>query len=116
MSGLLGAIAMSPIEITRSLSKTGRYVVPWFVVFQMPLVAAATKNVPVPGMPSMSVTRPAMFAGPIDRHSICSMKASSATACCATAGAGRVAAARTDAARMTGSETRFSMVRGSWLW
>ena len=108
MSGLLGAIARSPIEMTRSLSNTGRKVVPWFVVFQTPLVAPATKKVPVPGTPSMSVTRPDMFAGPIDRHSISDMKSSSATACWPAAEAGRTIVAKT-----TGRNTRFSMVRGS---
>ena len=122
MSGLLGAIARSPIDTTRSLSNTGRYVVPWFVVFQMPLVAPTTKKVPVPGTPSMSVTRPAMFAGPMDRHSISAMKSSSsrATACWPAARTGRRATARKNSAK-TASErvirakvrgtARFSMVR-----
>src|SRR3990172_2004060 len=65
----LGAMARSPIEITRSLSKTGRNVVPALVVFQIPPVAAATKNVlDGLGMPSMSVMRPPMVAGPMERQ------------------------------------------------
>ncbi len=42
MSGSLGAIAMSPIAATRSSVNSGRKVIPWLVVFQMPAVAAAT--------------------------------------------------------------------------
>lgn len=39
------------------------------VVCQMPPAAAATKNVLEElGIPSMSVTRPPMLAGPIERH------------------------------------------------
>ena len=79
-----------------------------FVVFQIPLVAPAMKNVPVPGIPSMSVTRPAMFAGPMERHSISAMKSSSATASWAVAEAGRMIVAKT-----TGRKARFSMIRGS---
>ncbi len=77
VSGSLGAIARSPIETTRSLSKTGRNVVPLLVVFQIPLVAPATKKVFVPGIPSTSVTRPDMFAGPIERQRSPAMKAES---------------------------------------
>src|ERR1700738_1215699 len=67
--GLEGAIAMSPIEITRSLSNTGKNIVPALTVFQIPPVAVATQNAfGFPGTASMSVTRPAIFAGPIDRH------------------------------------------------
>jgi hypothetical protein len=40
--GLDGAIAMSPIEITRSLSNTGKNIVPALMVFQIPPVAVAT--------------------------------------------------------------------------
>src|SRR5262245_27331591 len=65
----LGAMARSPIEMTRSLSKTGRKVMPPFVVFQIPPAAAATKNVRDGlGIPSMSVMRPPMIAGPIERQ------------------------------------------------
>ena len=42
MSGLDGAIARSPIEITRSSVQSCRNVVPLFVVFQMPDAAPAT--------------------------------------------------------------------------
>ena len=83
-----------------------------FVVFQIPLDAPAMKKVPVPGMPSMSVTRPAMFAGPIERHSISAMKSSSATASWAAAEAGRAVVAKRVAKR-TGRNARFSMIRGS---
>ncbi len=65
----LGAIATSPMEMTRSLSNTGRKVVPPLVVFHMPPAAAATKKVlDGLGIPSTSVTRPPMFAGPMDRQ------------------------------------------------
>src|SRR5439155_12926066 len=64
-----GAIANSPIETQRSLSNTGRNVVPALVVFQMPPAAAATKKVRDGlGMPATLDTRPAMFAGPILRQ------------------------------------------------
>ncbi len=65
----LGAMARSPMEMTRSSSNTGRNDVPAFVVFQMPPAAAATKNVfDGLGMPSTSVIRPPMFAGPMGRQ------------------------------------------------
>src|SRR2546426_994822 len=64
-----GAIASSPIDTQRSLSKTGRNVVPALVVFQIPPAAAATKNVRDGlGMPATLDTRPAMFAGPMLRQ------------------------------------------------
>src|SRR6266487_1450561 len=64
-----GAIASSPMETQRSLSKTGRNVVPALVVFQIPPAAAATKNVlDGLGMPVTLETRPPMFAGPMLRQ------------------------------------------------
>src|SRR5438874_6774776 len=64
-----GAIASSPIDTHFSLSKTGRNVVPAFVVFQIPPAAAATKNVfDGLGMPVTLDTRPPMFAGPMLRQ------------------------------------------------
>src|ERR671919_1029565 len=64
-----GAMARSPMEITRSWSNTGRKVVPALVVFQIPPAAAAKKNVRDGlGMPSTSVIRPAMLAGPMGRQ------------------------------------------------
>src|SRR5712664_1281504 len=64
-----GAIASSPIDTQRSLSKTGRNVVPALVVFQIPPAAAATKKVRDGlGMPATLDTRPAMFAGPMLRQ------------------------------------------------
>src|SRR3989454_11874025 len=64
-----GAIASSPIDTHFSLSKTGRNVVPAFVVFQIPPAAAATKNVfDGLGMPVTLETRPIMFAGPMLRQ------------------------------------------------
>src|SRR3989442_12924054 len=64
-----GAIASSPIDTQRSLSKTGRNVVPALVVFQIPPAAAATKKVRDGlGMPVTLDTRPAMFAGPMLRQ------------------------------------------------
>src|SRR6267142_7050429 len=60
-----GAIANSPIETHRSLSNTGRNVVPALVVFQIPPAAAATKKVRDGlAIPTTLETRPAMFAGP----------------------------------------------------
>src|SRR5882762_5697753 len=53
----------------RSLSNTGRNVVPLLVVFQMPPAAAATKKVLEGlGMPTTLETRPIMFAGPMLRQ------------------------------------------------
>src|SRR5712691_12243332 len=64
-----GAIANSPIETHRSLSNTGRNVVPALVVFQIPPAAAATKNVfDGLAMPATLDTRPPMFAGPMLRQ------------------------------------------------
>ena len=64
-----GAMAMSPIATQRWFSKIGRNVVPAFVVFQMPPPAVATKNVfDGDGMPSTSVMRPPMLAGPTARQ------------------------------------------------
>jgi len=64
-----GAIANSPIETQRSLSNTGRNVVPLFVVFQIPPAAAATKKVLEGlGMPTTLETRPIMLAGPTLRQ------------------------------------------------
>src|SRR3989442_1885501 len=65
----LGAMASSPIEMQRWLSKTGRNVVPALVVFQIPPAAAATKNVfEGLGIPTTLETRPPMLAGPTLRH------------------------------------------------
>src|SRR3977135_1514571 len=64
-----GAIASSPIDTHRSLSNTGRNVVPAFVVFQIPPAAAATKNVRDGlAIPTTLDTRPAMVAGPMLRQ------------------------------------------------
>src|SRR5919106_1545749 len=103
-----GAMARSPIEITRSLSNTGRNVVPALVVFQIPPVAAATKNVRDGlGMPSTSVIRPAMFAGPMGRQrNAASSVESSGVASWAARAAGAVATAR---AATTGQ--RWSVIR-----
>src|SRR5688572_28609877 len=91
----LGAIARSPIEITRSLSNTGRNVVPAFVVFQIPPAAAATKNVRDGlGIPSTSVTRPIMFAGPTClQRSDASTTEPTATPCAVTSVALTISAA-----------------------
>ena len=65
----LGAMARTPIDTTRSWSKTERNETPPLVVFQIPPPAAATKNVrDGEGMPTTSLTRPDVFAGPILRH------------------------------------------------
>src|SRR5712691_9846916 len=65
----LGAIASSPIETQRWLSKTGRKVMPALVVFQIPPAAPAMKNVfDGLGMPTTLDVRPPMLAGPMLRH------------------------------------------------
>src|ERR1019366_2599872 len=64
-----GAIASMPMEITRLSSKTGRHVMPLFMVFQMPPPAVATKSVfDGPGIPTISDERPSKLAGPSWRH------------------------------------------------
>src|SRR6266480_242501 len=85
-----GAIATSPIETQRSLSKTGRKVVPALVVFQMPPAAAATKKVlDGLGMPTTLETRPIMLAGPTLRQRKPARSVeSSVTWLCATSVAG----------------------------
>src|SRR6267143_4792198 len=65
----LGAIATSPIEMQRWLSKTGRKVTPALVVFQTPPAAPALKNVfDGLGMPATLDVRPPMLAGPMLRQ------------------------------------------------
>ena len=67
--GSLGAIAIAPIEATFCLSKIGLKVSPPFVVLMIPPLAPATKYVEgLPGMPTTTEMRPALFAGPTDRH------------------------------------------------
>src|ERR1019366_7618695 len=64
-----GAIASMPMEITRLSSKTGRHVMPLFIVFQIPPPAVATNSVfDGPGIPTMSDERPSKLAGPSSRH------------------------------------------------
>src|SRR6266404_4510027 len=68
--GSEGAIAMSPIVDTPSLSKIGSHVVPSSVVFQTPPEAVPTYTM----MGLLSTTtkssmRPPIVAGPISRHS-----------------------------------------------
>src|SRR5688572_10954149 len=90
----LGAIARSPIDTTRSVWKRGRNVMPLFIVFQMPPAADATKNVRDGlGIPSTSVTRPIMFAGPIERQSAPASTASTRELPVTVAGAADVAGA-----------------------
>src|SRR5260370_12030587 len=65
----LGAMANSPMEMQRWLSKTGRNEVPALVVFQTPPAAPAIKNVfEGLGIPTTLETRPPMLAGPILRQ------------------------------------------------
>src|SRR6266849_1082747 len=65
----LGAMANSPMEMQRWLSKTGRKEVPALVVFQTPPAAPAMKNVfEGLGIPTTLETRQPMLAGPILRQ------------------------------------------------
>src|SRR6267378_4171298 len=65
----LGAMASSPMETHRWLSKTGRNDVPALVVFQIPPAAPAMKNVLEGlGIPTTLETRPPMLAGPMLRQ------------------------------------------------
>src|SRR6266567_2489211 len=88
-----GAIASSPIDTQRSLSKTGRNVVPLLVVFQIPPAAAATKNVLEGlGMPATLETRPIMLAGPrLRQRKPASSVESRVTWLCAATGAATTA-------------------------
>ena len=69
MSGLAGEIARAPTEWVPLLSKTGRKVVPLFVVFQRPPVAKPTRKVwGSSGWTARSSTRPPCPKGPMERH------------------------------------------------
>src|SRR6266849_11068415 len=65
-----GAIAMSPIVDTASLSNTGVHVVPLLVVFHTPPDAAPTKTIfGLLSTTAKSSIRPPIVAGPISRNS-----------------------------------------------
>src|SRR5260370_4539070 len=65
-----GAIAMSPIVDTLSLSNTGSHVVPLFVVFQTPPAAVPTYTMfGLLSTTAKSSMRPPIVAGPISRNS-----------------------------------------------
>src|SRR5712692_3020111 len=65
-----GAIAMSPIVDTLSLSKIGSQVVPLFVVFQTPPEAVPTYTMfGLLSTTAKSSMRPPIVAGPISRNS-----------------------------------------------
>src|SRR5882757_9224887 len=65
-----GAIAMSPIVDTASLSKTGVHVVPLLVVFQTPPAATPTNTMfGLLSTTAKSSIRPPITAGPISRCS-----------------------------------------------
>src|SRR5713226_9024375 len=65
-----GAIAMSPIVETLSLSKIGSHVVPLFVVFQTPPDAVPTYTTfGLLSTTAKSSMRPPIVAGPISRNS-----------------------------------------------
>src|ERR1041384_7686170 len=69
MLGSEGAMQMSPIDVDPCSSKIGSKVVPAFVVFHTPPVAAPTYNVDgLPSTTAKSSIRPPMIAGPIERH------------------------------------------------
>src|SRR6266849_9989739 len=70
MDGSEGAIAMSPIVDTPSLSNTGSHVVPLLVVFHTPPDAAPTNTIfGLLSTTAKSSIRPPMVAGPISRNS-----------------------------------------------
>src|SRR6202030_582855 len=65
-----GAIAMSPIVATASLSNTGVHVVPLLVVFHTPPAATPTKTMlGLLSTTAKSSMRPPITAGPISRNS-----------------------------------------------
>src|SRR5271167_2976424 len=69
-AGSDGAIAMSPIVETPSLSNTGSHVVPLFVVFQTPPDATPTNTMfGLFSTTAKSSIRPPIVAGPISRNS-----------------------------------------------
>src|SRR5438105_14880160 len=68
ISESLGAIATAPIDCTGCLSKTESKVTPLSPVLNKPPVARPTKNTAgLRGSIAMSVTRPPIAAGPIER-------------------------------------------------
>src|SRR6266404_106559 len=68
--GSEGAIAMSPMVETASLSKTGSHVVPLFVVFHTPPDATPANTMfGLLSTTAKSSMRPPMIAGPISRNS-----------------------------------------------
>src|SRR5579859_1178463 len=68
--GSEGAIAMSPIVETASLSNTGCHVVPLFVVFHTPPEATPTNTMfGLLSTTAKSSMRPPITAGPISRNS-----------------------------------------------
>src|SRR5215467_11482737 len=70
IEGSDGAMAMSPIVDTPSLSKTGSQVVPLLVVFQTPPEATPTNTMlGLDSTTAKSSMRPPMVAGPISRNS-----------------------------------------------
>src|SRR5229473_4745512 len=70
MDGSEGAIAMSPIVDTPSLSNTGSHVVPLLVVFHTPPDAAPTKTIfGLLSTTAKSSMRPPITAGPTSRSS-----------------------------------------------
>src|SRR5580692_12338255 len=70
MEGSDGAIAISPIVETPSLSNTGSHVVPLFVVFQTPPDAVPTYTIfGLLSTTPKSSMRPPITAGPISRNS-----------------------------------------------
>src|SRR5712672_3876338 len=65
-----GAIAMSPIVDTASLSNTGVHVVPLLLVFHTPPAATPTNTMfGLLSSTAKSSTRPPITAGPISRNS-----------------------------------------------
>src|SRR5579872_6909176 len=70
VSGCLGSIAMSPIEMVSARSNIGCQVTPPLVVLKRPPEPVAAYNRRgLPGTPSIEEMRPPIAAGPILRHS-----------------------------------------------
>src|SRR6266852_8749836 len=70
IAGSDGAMAMSPIVETLSLSKIGSHVVPLLVVFHTPPEALPTYTMfGLPSTTAKSSMRPPIVAGPISRNS-----------------------------------------------
>src|SRR5579859_7331491 len=99
----LGAIATSLIVCMFVRSERFSHVTPLFVVFHRPLVAnAAYTSFGFCGLPARPLTRPDMFAGPIERQRNCARNAESGWVDCARSAVGRNARASAEIVRRMG--------------